>query len=156
MPDLSGILLDLSRRSAPDVRFAHVRIDSILSMATSRAYSSDIGLMRKLQHALSISMSINDNSRAEKVRDAIMEYDKQLDDKNAPGLWGFAFDSLWANKKVGLTDTQKSELISRLEARLERVTGEDNQKLDPGRQKVWLFGLRLDTEARIGQRMCEE
>jgi hypothetical protein len=130
----AGLVWDLTQpvtAHRPDIRFAHFRIDSILSMATSRAYSDDIGLMSKLQHALSISVSVNDCTRVEKVRDAIVEYDEQLDDKNAPGLWGFAFDSLWANKKVGLTGTQESELIGRLEARLASAASEEVEKSDP-------------------------
>ncbi|MCA9253673.1 MAG: DUF4209 domain-containing protein [Phycisphaerales bacterium] len=130
----AGLVWDLTQpvtEDRPKIKMAHYRIDSIVKMVKRNSYSSTVGLIRKLRHANTIAISTNDKPRVDSVCDAILEYDRQLDRADAPGLWGFAFDALWQNKKVKLSDSQISELVDRLENRLKTAAVEEPSKADP-------------------------
>lgn len=115
----------------PHFSIAQIAIDSIVDVAQKNCHKFKIDVIRKLEHALSLSVSLNDNSRIAKVRDAIITYEELVAEDKKPGLWGFAYDLLWNNEKANLTDVQRQKLISDLESRLERVSQVGAPNFDP-------------------------
>jgi hypothetical protein len=101
---------------------AQITIDNILDIACRKCHKSEINIKVKLERALSLAISLNDISRIEAVRDAIIAYEDSVANDDWLGLWGFSYDLLWNNEKVSLTDDQKRKIIQNLETRLVRVS----------------------------------
>jgi hypothetical protein len=69
---------------------------------------------------LSIALSISDSDRAQRVIAAIIGLEDGIGDDSKIGLWGFSFDALMKNKKIPLSEIQKSKILADLETRLQR------------------------------------
>jgi hypothetical protein len=130
-----GLVWDFSRhitgkRAIPEM--ARIVIDATIKIASKNLHRYETDVITKLERALSLALSLNDNKRIEKVRDVIISYEDSIAKDDKPGLWGFAFDLLLENKSITLFENQEKKIIADLEARLERVSDtSDKSKLDP-------------------------
>jgi len=131
----AGLVWDLTNQAtggSPAVEMARIRIDSVIEIAATDAHLYNTETIRKLRHAISLAISLNDQDRIETCRDAILSYEDKVAEDDKLGLWGFSYDVLWGNKKVELTDDQKAKIIGDLEDRLERVCGSSRtEAIDP-------------------------
>ncbi len=100
---------------------AHAVIDSIVQISQHDMYSYDVEVITKLEHALALSINLNDPGRVANVRDAIITYEDKVAEDDKAGLWGFSYDLLWGNKKVSLTEEQAGKIVFDLETRLNRL-----------------------------------
>ena len=131
----ADLVWDFSNRitgATADVRFARMVSDANLEIAAGDYCEHASEAHTKLRRALSIALSINDPSQVERVRDAILAYERRTADDDAVGSWGFAFEVLIDNKKVPLTAEQEKTIIGELEQRLERTSrGADPKQIHP-------------------------
>lgn len=121
----AGLVWDFTKfvtEKSADVAVAHALIESIIEIASTDCHKQKPNVINKLKHALVLSISLNDVSRIQAVRDTILEYEDKVSADSKLGLWGFSFDLLWGNKKVELSDEQKIKIIDDLENRLSRVS----------------------------------
>ena len=130
----AGLVWDFSEAiigKSADVIFARTRIDSILEMVSSDFNKYDIDVFSKLEHALSLSLSLRDEERTGKVVAAISQFEEKIAVDDKAGLWGHSFDLLF-NKKVHLSLEQEATLVSDMEGRLERLSNpEETSNLNP-------------------------
>jgi hypothetical protein len=105
----------------PDILMAHTRIDSVLAMARDKSHDP-IDVLAKLGHTLGLAIRINDDTRTEAVRDAIIALEQEMAVDDQIGTWGRAFDLLCENGKSRITEEQRDKIILELEGRLERIS----------------------------------
>jgi len=125
----SDLVWDFTKRvtnTNPDITLAHTVIDSNIAIAQQNLHEYEVQTITKLSRALSLALSINDESRVKAVRDTIIDYEDRIAVDDKPGLWGFSFDLLMKNKKIPLTDEQKNKIIKDLESRLSRISNFSN------------------------------
>jgi hypothetical protein len=106
----------------PDIEFAQLTIDNVIHLAHNGSYSRDIGVIKKLERALSLALQTNDSNRVEQLKSTIMSFEDRVAEDDKPGLWGFSFDLLIDKKKINLTEAEQHKIISDLETRLSNVT----------------------------------
>ncbi len=117
---------------SPHYSIAQIVIDSTIEIAQGNCYAPEVNVIRKLERAMSLACTLNDNIRIQKVADATMAYEDAIVDDSKLGLWGFSFDLLFGNDKVNLTDDQKQKLIGDIEGHLLRASEPINKgEIDP-------------------------
>jgi hypothetical protein len=130
--DLVWDLCFLVTGEKANYRMAQIAVDSIVEMASKKCHDTDVDIIGKLGRALSIAISLNDQTRITAAKDAIIEFEKKVADDKHPGLWGFSFDLLYENSKVILSDKERKSLVDELEARLARVSNRNTpETFDP-------------------------
>ena len=107
---------------SPNYIFAQIVVDSSLELITRNRYVHEVNGIKKLKRALSVALSINDESRITSVRDRMIKFEDSIAKDSKPGLWGFCFDELLDNKNIPLSAGQKEKIITEIEKRLERTT----------------------------------
>jgi hypothetical protein len=126
----AGLVWDFSQNVAgekPEIRMAHFRIDAIVQVASENLYKYATYEAEMLEHALALACQINDPERIERVRDAILTFEDHVGEDEKPGLYGFAYDRLWHNKKALLTELHRTSIIRKMEDHLTRITGSEEQ-----------------------------
>ena len=90
-------------------------------MQRKQLHEHRVDVVHKLAHALAISISINKPDLIKLIKKTIIDYEATVSEDSKPGLWGFSFDQLVANKKVILEENEEKDIIDDLENRLSRV-----------------------------------
>jgi hypothetical protein len=125
----ADIVWDLSEQvsgNRPDYRVAHLVIESTVEASTKRLAKHDTLTIKQLKRALDLSLSLNDQARIARVRDAMIEFEDLVSEDDLPGTWGFCFDNLVSNKHVPLSDDQTHHIIEGLETRLATFAARPN------------------------------
>lgn len=120
----SDVVWDFSKpvtKKTADVKFAQRAIDSYLELISKNLYEHVSTGITDAKRALDLAISLNDSTRIESVRDAILKLEDKICEVKMPGTWGFAFDLLVNNSKSKLTDKQRQSVIDRLENILSTV-----------------------------------
>lgn len=120
--DLIWDLSEIVTKKPPSYVFARAVVDGVIEIARRNLHENKVSTIKKLERALSLALSLNDMTRIENVRDAIIDYEDSVAQDDKPGLWGFAFDLLMDNDKVNLPVEQKTKLIADLEGHLQRAS----------------------------------
>ena len=116
----------------PHYSIAHIVIDSIIEISQGNHHTRKTSIIKKLKRALNLAILLNDSSRAERIRDAIIDYEDSITQDSKLGLGGFAYDFLFENDRVELTGEQKQKIINDLEGHLLRASQSANKKeIDP-------------------------
>lgn len=120
----SNLVLDFSEKvkgEKPHYTIAQVFIDSVVEIAEKDLHKYDVDVIKKLERALSIALTINDKQRINKLADTIIAYERKIAEDDKPGLWGFSYELLVKNKKVSLSKDKKYIIINDLERRFDRL-----------------------------------
>lgn len=126
-----------------EVRYAQLVIDSTIEAAKGNYYEYPSEVHEKLGRSLSIALSINDHQRIERVRDAVVVYERDARGDRSDSPWAFPFRALIENKKVPMTVVLEREIIQGLEAELARRSGAEGEKhIDPNAAEVIAMLLR--------------
>ncbi|MFQ5688222.1 MAG: DUF4209 domain-containing protein [Candidatus Scalindua sp.] len=126
--DFSKIITEKS----PHFTIAHTIVDSTTVIATQNCHKYETDVIKKLERALFVALSINDSERIVKLRDTIIQYEDNISDDKKPGLWGFSFDLLLKNKKIPISNEIKQKIIQDLENRLTKLSDTtDKNNLEP-------------------------
>jgi len=119
----SNLVRDFSeniKEEKPHYSIAQIFIDSVIEIAEKDLQDS-VYVIRKLERALSLALSINDKERINKLIDAIINYEEKVAEDNKPSLWGFSYKLLVKNKKVQINEDKEQKIIKDLEERFERL-----------------------------------
>lgn len=105
-----------------DYKFFHLVIDSNIAVC-EKLLIEPLGCQTKVKRALVLAIQINDKGRIKKVKEAIINLERETAEDEKVGLWGFAFRWLLLDfcNKVSIATVEKNYLISSLEKRLGRV-----------------------------------
>ena len=120
--DMSGPL-GKRKRDPEDARLA---IDNYLA-ALPRVVEMHERLVFAIR-ALDLAATLGDNDRVERARLGLMELHRQAIVVHE-GLWWYAPDRLMDDKKVGVTDAERAELVSDLESLLKQFSDQTNPEL---------------------------
>jgi len=114
----SNLVWDFSEKIAgkkPHYSIAQIFIDSIIEIAEKDLHKYNIDVIKKLERALSLALSINDKGRVNRLIETIISYERKIGEDDKPGLWGFSYEFLIKNKKVPISDDKKRAIITDLE-----------------------------------------
>jgi lysyl-tRNA synthetase class 1 len=129
--DLVWDLKKLIAKARPSHTCAQQAIDAYIDATQKSLYTMDMEAVGWLNRALSLSLSINDKQRVEKVISAVFEYYDKVVDPHKIGAWIFPFDTLY-DKKDLLTPEQHDRIIADLENMLHRTSAEGKpDEFDP-------------------------
>ena len=108
-----------------DIDLFQIVIDSNIAICEESLIDS-LDCKTKIKRALILAIQINDQERINRIKNTIIELERDIAIDDKPGLWGFAFQWLILDfsRKVTLGDTEKKEIINEIETRLERVKQE--------------------------------
>lgn len=125
----ADLVWDFTRKvtgSAPDIQAAQTAIGSALEIVQEKRFGHESFAVKKLNRALTIALGISDPEQVQQAISTIIALEDEIGQDTNIGLWGFSFDTLMKNKKIPLTEEQRSKIISDLEARLQRfITNPD-------------------------------
>lgn len=131
----SGLVWDFHLKvclSKPPFEMAKIHIKALLDIADGDYYSRSYTVYKKLKRALDLILSLKDEGLLQECKEVIIRYEERHGADNSPGLWGYAFDLLLANKKVSLEPSEKNGILQELENKLLRITSEqDIKKMSP-------------------------
>lgn len=115
-----------------DVNFAKIAADAYVSAVTNGLLIERYEMVPAACRALELALSINDKERVTIARDLLLDlFRRGVADGNR---WSEPYRRLASNKKAGLTDAQKKELVDGLEA-IYANTGSGQPGFDPFGQK---------------------
>jgi Domain of unknown function (DUF4209) len=124
----AGLVWDLSAKTIkkrPHYSVALIYCQALLKIAQEKTHKYDVDIIQKLERALSIATSLNNQELITRAKETILGYERLVTEDSKPGLWGFSFDLLIGNKKNSLSDEEEREIIETLEARLVRLKDSD-------------------------------
>ena len=75
---------------------------TLLKAVTGGYCSRPMYAFRKLERALSIALSINDQPLVEACKSVIQQKETEYSIDDKPGLWGYSYDLLLENRKIKL------------------------------------------------------
>lgn len=110
----------------PHYSIAQIFIDSVVEIAGRNLRKYNIDVIKKLERALSLALSINDKDRIKKLIQTIISYEEKIAEDDKLGWWGFSYELLVKNKKVKLSEGKERKIISDLENRFERLLKGNN------------------------------
>ncbi len=124
----AGLVWDLSERTTgqkPHFSTAIATTEALLQIAEHKFHKHEVDIIRKLERALYVAISIIKTDLIDRAKKAILDYETSVAQDSKLGLWGFSFDLLIGNKKANLSTTEESSIIDELEKRLARLQGGD-------------------------------
>jgi hypothetical protein len=134
----ANLVWEFSRRIAgkkPSIEFARMIIDGNLEIPALITDGNDtdsliakILVPKKLNRALTLSISINDQDRIRKSVEAMIAYEDRIAEDDKQATWGFSFDNLMTGQKDVLNREEKEKLVNDHEKRLERITTGGGEK----------------------------
>jgi hypothetical protein len=128
---------DLAERvtgTRPSVEYAQTAIDAYLETITSEKYDDALEAIFYAKRALKIGLAINDRTRIGQCKAALLRLlSNSAADPKLIGLWAIGFDALYdpGNKRLALTESEKTELISLLEDVLRRCSDPSGSDFSP-------------------------
>jgi hypothetical protein len=130
--DLVWDFTNIIKEESPCFTIAHTIADNTAVIAIQNCHKYETDVIKKLERALFVALSINDSERIEKMRDSIIQYETDISEDKKPGLWGFSFDLLLKSKKIKISDETKQKIIQDLENRLTKLSDTaDKNNLEP-------------------------
>lgn len=121
--DLAWELAPKVEGARRDIEAARATIDATLELAARPETEAMTG-RTKLTRAIRLAKSIRDRERTERVRDAMIEFERRTAKDELAGTWGYCFDELVEGKEL-LAPGQEARIVSALEDRLSRASGPD-------------------------------
>ncbi len=118
--------IELSERR--NYKEEQAKIDAALELV-AKEENRPLEVFSKLENALKIAISLNDNVRLVQVRDAIVEFGNRVGADDKPGLCVLVFDILIGVKGIEIPRSIENAIICDLEARLERWSNPTEERL---------------------------
>jgi len=127
---------DFARRIARQAcshEIPRIAIDGYLEAVQKQLFKHDVHAFDHLSRALVLAASLKDEERMITVRNEILSFEDHHATDQLAGLWGFSFDRLlFGDVRVPISKEIESQIVQKLEGRLERLTTlDDAEKIDP-------------------------
>ena len=109
----ADLIWDLSETAIgkkPDVRYARIAIDAYVQIVRTKRYGFLHRAVHKLNRALSLALSINDQNRIETTKDALINLAK-AEGNETPRVWCWCYTGLLAKFKTSLTCDREHKII---------------------------------------------
>ena len=105
-------------------------LDAIIKLAKGNYDVSQSITFHKLERALSIAISYNKPDYIARIKDTIIDYENNYGDDHKAGTFGYSMELLVDNAKVIVTEDEETDIVSRLNDRLERQSKLDTTDED--------------------------
>ncbi len=125
----SSLVWDFSEKitgKKPHYSIAQIYIDSVVEIAEKGVHKYSANVIKKIERALSLALSISDKKRINRLIETTISYERKIGEDDKPGLWGFSYEFLIKNKKVPISTDKKREIIAGLEKRFDRLLRGDD------------------------------
>lgn len=121
----ADLVVDFSPKvinKSADIGLFQIVIDSNIVIC-EKSLADPLDCKTKIKRALVLAVQINNQEKIRKVKQTIINLEKNVATDDKPGLWGFAFRWLILDfgKKIKLDEKEKSALIQEIENRLKRI-----------------------------------
>lgn len=130
-----GLVWEFSHRVTgenADPEMARIVIDAVADIAAVDCHKYVKSVMTKLERSLSLSLSLNDGNRVNRMCETIMSYEERHDGTGETRTWGLSYDLLLEAKGASLSDGQRAKIIRDLEDKLGRmVDAGEGASFDP-------------------------
>lgn len=130
----ADLIWDLSRviaKTSPSPDMAMAAIDAYLTSVRDNLRTNLHGKFDVVVRALDLAIMIGDAARTDAARSTLLALHREAM-AAGNGLWWIAFDRLINEKRAGLTDRERDELVASLEDVITRCsTTSDPKKFDP-------------------------
>ena len=126
----ADLVWDLSRiisKTSPDADMARIAIDAYLISIRNNLRTSIHGKFDTAVRALNLAIMTDDTARIDAARSTLLTLHRQVL-VAGDGLWWIAFDRLIEEKRAGMTDEEKDELIAGLEGVVARCSDTSDPK----------------------------
>lgn len=131
----ADIVWDFSRRvtrSTGDPSMARIAVVAYIDSTQKHLNKHDFDIAKKLNRALSLALSINDEALVQKVKETIISSEAYIAANGNIKNRGFSYDLLIEQHRISLTEDEKHQIIASLEQWLSIVSDAANQELfDP-------------------------
>jgi lysyl-tRNA synthetase class 1 len=117
-------------RTRRDPDMARLAIDSYLESCSSERREDLYERFEAPLRALDLARQINDDQRVTRARDSLMVLHREAMSANVGNIW-LAFDRLIEDRRSGLTDEQRDELVLDLEKHVTRSADISAQTFNP-------------------------
>jgi hypothetical protein len=104
----------VTRRSR-EVEFARRAIESYLQAVETNYYANDVQASNFLARALSLSISVNDQTLITRSKDAAFKLNQAIGTLLKGSMWWILFDTLYDVNAVSLSDVERASTIDGLE-----------------------------------------
>ena len=124
----SGLVWDFSTHATSEkahYSYAEICCKSLFDIAEGNHHKYAGNVIRKIDRALSLAITLNNPDLIEKGKNVTLRYENRISEDSKPGLWGFSYDLLVGNSKVGLPDKEELEIITDLEEKLNILSESD-------------------------------
>ena len=128
--DLAWEFSSILGERARDPALARKAIDAYLASAKEQFRPETFDQFDALERALSIAIILSDTDRIDEARAALMALHRE-NVKNDNRLWWRAFDRLIEDKRAGLTEYERGELVGDLEKLVTRFSETSPATFDP-------------------------
>lgn len=117
----SNLVVDFQQklRIKIDVKYFQSTIDALIELI-EKSDLEGIVLIQKLSRAVSLTKTINDLKRLEKLKKASIKLEKKVAEDDKPGLWGFTLGHFQIKGKQ-LTEDELKDQLDIINHRLERL-----------------------------------
>lgn len=114
------------------VEYAYLAIDAYLQTIDTEKHSDALEAVFYAKRALHIALTINDRTRIDQAKVTLLRLlgDSAVDPRSI-GVWASAFDALYGNKRLALTEPETAQMVATLEDILSRCSGPDGSDFNP-------------------------
>jgi lysyl-tRNA synthetase class 1 len=126
--DLAWDMSQVIGKKKRDPEDARLAIDAYL--ASLPLHQESYERFHATVRALDLASLIADNFRTDAARGALMKLHRDAV-SSGKGQWWFAVDRLLEDRKAGVTEPERAELVDSLETLMLRFTDQSNPELDP-------------------------
>jgi lysyl-tRNA synthetase class 1 len=130
----ADLVWDLSRviaKKSPNPDIARIAVDAYLVSIRNNLRTDIHGKFDTAVRALDLAIMTTDAARIDAARNTLLELNRQVL-ATGDGLWWIAFDRLIEEKRAGLTDGERDELVAGLESVVKRCSVMSNpEAFDP-------------------------
>ena len=150
----SDLAWDMSRAIAkanPNPDMARLAIDAYLKSLANHLRADDPGRFRAASRALDLALMLKDLTRTDAARIALLGLHRDVMSQQGK-MWWVAIDRLMDDKRVGLTDAERGELLADMESLFARYSQSTDPKgFDPHAAEA--VGRRVIKQyAKLGKR----
>ncbi len=126
--DLVWDLTNPATNQRPEHQFALIAIDTYMLIAAKKLLDSESITQIKLGRAYDLAKSINDHTRMEKVKQAILDFVESIPPEKHKFAWGRIYDQLLGAKNHKLTEADEKYIIDKIESVVKRITDPSDSK----------------------------
>lgn len=124
-------------------------VAALLEIVNQNLYIVPAYAISKVKMALEVALSLNETNLIEQAKNAIISLENNIAICDKPGLWGFSFDLLIANKKKLVSETEETAIVETLENRLFEMMSADSWATEAAARRLASYFRRKNLPDQV-------